>query len=55
MSTAQVLLSDLSSFKSYKQIAVEFLDELRDYQHDLFDSWSRDTQADIGDKKNPIG
>ena len=55
VSTAQLLLEDLSSFKSFQQIAVEFLDELRDYQHDLFDSWSRDTQAAIGDKKRPLG
>ena len=54
-STAQLLLADLSSFKSFQQIEVEFQDELRDYQQDLFDSWSRDTQAAIGDKKRPLG
>ena len=49
-STAQLLLADLFSFKSFHWIAVVCMDELRDYQQDLCYSWSRDTQAAIGGK-----
>ena len=42
---------NLSSFMSLQRIAVDLLDELRDYQHDLFGSRSIDAQAAIGDRK----
>ena len=50
-STAKLYMVNLSSFMSLQRIAVEVLDELRDYQHDLFGSRSIDTQAAIGDRK----
>ena len=37
-SPAQLLLEGVSSFKFFQQIGLKLLDELRDYQHDLFDS-----------------
>ena len=55
LSTAQVLLSDLSGFKGFRRSSIEFLDELKEHQQDLYNSWSRETLAGINDPKRPLG
>ena len=55
LSTAQALLSDLSGFKGFRRSSIEFLDELKEHQQDLYNSWSRETLAGINDPKRPLG
>lgn len=47
LSTAETLLGNLSGFEGFQREANEVKDELKDYQRDQFDGWSRDILASI--------
>ncbi|XP_043547742.1 cytoplasmic dynein 2 heavy chain 1 isoform X2 [Chiloscyllium plagiosum] len=46
---AEALLSDLSGFQSFWRNCNEFLDQLKTYEQDQFDDWSRDIQSSVLD------
>ena len=52
--TAESLLGDLGGFASFKQEATGLQEELKEYQHDQFDGWSRDILAAIDDPQQSI-
>ena len=52
--TAESLLGDLGGFASFKQEATVLLEELKEYQHDQFDGWSRDVLSAIDDPHQSI-
>ena len=52
--TAESLLGDLGGFVSFKQEATSLQEELKEYQHDQFDGWSRDMLAAIDDPQQSI-
>ena len=52
--TAESLLGDLGGFASFKQEATSLQEELKEYQHDQFDGWSRDMLAAIDDPQQSI-
>ena len=47
-------MKDLSAFQSFVNEAMELKDELRDYQREQFDGWSRLTLAAIDDKSQAL-
>ena len=47
LSTAETLLGKLSGFETFQREALEVKEELRNYQREQFDGWSRDTLASI--------
>ncbi|KAG8136946.1 hypothetical protein E2320_005491 [Naja naja] len=42
---AEALLSDLSGFQNFRQIADDLLEQLKMYEQEQFDDWSRDIQT----------
>ena len=48
------MLSDLASYKPFRQLALNLADEMQEHQQDSFDSWCRDTLSAINDKTNPL-
>uniref|UniRef100_A0A4W3JMF3 Cytoplasmic dynein 2 heavy chain 1 n=1 Tax=Callorhinchus milii TaxID=7868 RepID=A0A4W3JMF3_CALMI len=51
---AEALLSDLSGFRSFWRNCNELLDQLRSYEQDQFDDWSRDILSSVSDPKAGI-
>lgn len=51
---ASALLQDLNGFGRFQREAADLSDELRNWCQDQFDSWSREVQAAIEDKRNSI-
>lgn len=47
LSTAGTLLGNLSGFETFQHEANDVREELKSYQREQFDSWSRDTLASI--------
>ena len=47
LSTAETLLGNLSGFEGFKKEATEARQELKDYQREQFDSWSREILSSI--------
>lgn len=54
LATAEALLGDLSEFHKFKTETVDFRDELKDYQREQFDSWSRHVLASINHPSEPL-
>ena len=54
LSTAEVLLSDLNGFEGFKGETRELREELKDYQREQFDSWSRQILASIDHPSTPL-
>jgi len=54
LSTAEVLLGDLVGFKAFQRETAELEDELREYQKEQFDSWSRQVLAAIDNPREPL-
>lgn len=54
LSTAEVLLGDLVGFKAFRRETAELEDELREYQKEQFDSWSRQVLAAIDNPREPL-
>ena len=52
--TAESLLGDLGGFASFKHDASELKEELKEYQQDQFDGWSRDMLSAIDDPLQSI-
>ena len=46
-STGAQLLSDLGSWPSLKTEASDFVEEMREYQREQFDGWTRDNLEDV--------
>jgi len=51
---AESLLGDLGGFVSFKHDASELKEELKEYQQDQFDGWSRDMLSAIDDPHQSI-
>ncbi|XP_071846316.1 cytoplasmic dynein 2 heavy chain 1-like isoform X2 [Apostichopus japonicus] len=51
---ASALLQDLNGFGRFQREVGDLSDELRNWCQDQFDSWSREVQAAIDDKRNSI-
>uniref|UniRef100_A0A4W5JP42 Dynein cytoplasmic 2 heavy chain 1 n=1 Tax=Hucho hucho TaxID=62062 RepID=A0A4W5JP42_9TELE len=51
---AQVLLSDLSGFRSFLRFCDDLLEVLRAYEQEQFDDWSRDILSGLSDPKSGI-
>ena len=47
LTTAEALLGNLSGFEAFQHEANEVKEELKDYQREQFDSWSRDVLTSI--------
>lgn len=54
LATTEALLGDLSGFHKFKTETVDFRDELKDYQREQFDSWSRHVLASINHPTEPL-
>ena len=53
-STAEALLGELAGFPSFRREASELRDELRDYQREQVNSWSRQVLAAIDHPSKPL-
>ncbi|XP_078258652.1 cytoplasmic dynein 2 heavy chain 1 isoform X1 [Rhinoraja longicauda] len=51
MKIAETLLHDLSGFQSFWRNCNELLDQLRTYEQEQFDDWSREIQSSVSDPK----
>uniref|UniRef100_A0A8B9QUJ2 Cytoplasmic dynein 2 heavy chain 1 n=1 Tax=Anas platyrhynchos TaxID=8839 RepID=A0A8B9QUJ2_ANAPL len=51
---AEALLSDLSGFQSFHQSADSFLEQLKVYEQEQFDDWSRDIQSELSNPKSGL-
>uniref|UniRef100_H3AMW9 Uncharacterized protein n=1 Tax=Latimeria chalumnae TaxID=7897 RepID=H3AMW9_LATCH len=49
---AGALLFDLSGFRSLRRNSDDLLEQLRNYEQDQFDEWSRDIQSGLSDPKS---
>ncbi len=47
LTTAETLLGNLSGFEAFQHEANQVKEELKDYQREQFDSWSRDVLTSI--------
>ena len=54
MSTAGLLLGDLSGFEKLKNHGSDLSEELRNFRREQFDEWSRDVQSLIDDHNQPL-
>ncbi|XP_032878557.1 cytoplasmic dynein 2 heavy chain 1 isoform X2 [Amblyraja radiata] len=54
MKVAETLLHDLSGFQSFWRNCNELLDQLRTYEQEQFDDWSREIQSSVSDPKAGI-
>ena len=55
LATAGVLLGDLSGFQSFCGEAQGLAEELREFQRERVDQWSRETLAAIDHPSEPLG
>lgn len=51
---AEALLSDLSGFRNFRRTADELLEQLRVYEQEQFDDWSRDIQSGLSNPKSGL-
>ncbi|PNI44695.1 DYNC2H1 isoform 3 [Pan troglodytes] len=51
---AEALLSDLSGFRCFHQSAEDLLDQLKLYEQEQFDDWSRDIQSGLSDSRSGL-
>ncbi|XP_051482944.1 cytoplasmic dynein 2 heavy chain 1 isoform X1 [Apus apus] len=51
---AEALLSDLSGFQTFRQSADSFLEQLKVYEQEQFDDWSRDIQSELSNPKSGL-
>ncbi|KAF1521633.1 Cytoplasmic dynein 2 heavy chain 1, partial [Eudyptes sclateri] len=51
---AEVLLSDLSGFQTFHQSADSFLEQLKVYEQEQFDDWSRNIQSELSNPKSGL-
>uniref|UniRef100_A0A671EFV8 Dynein cytoplasmic 2 heavy chain 1 n=1 Tax=Rhinolophus ferrumequinum TaxID=59479 RepID=A0A671EFV8_RHIFE len=51
---AEALLSDLSGFRSFHRSAEDLLDQLKLYEQEQFDDWSRDIQSGLSDSRSGL-
>ncbi|KAK3531386.1 hypothetical protein QTP70_018186, partial [Hemibagrus guttatus] len=51
---AEALLSDLPGFRAFVQFSDEVLEQLRSYEQEQFDDWTRDLIAGLSDPKSGI-
>ncbi len=54
LSTAEALLGDLSGFQKFKAETSSFREELKDFQREQFDSWSRQVLVSIDHPSEPL-
>ena len=54
LSTAEALLGELAGFSSFRTEASELREELRDYQKEQVNSWSRQVLAAIDHPSEPL-
>ena len=54
LATAEALLGDLSGFKKFQTETIELREELKDYQREQFDSWSRQVLAAVDHPSEPL-
>lgn len=54
LSTAEALLGNLSGFQKFKTETSDFREELKDYQREQFDSWSRQVLVSIDHPSEPL-
>ena len=54
LATAEALLGDLSGFQKFKGETGGLREELRDYQKEQFDSWSRQVLASMDHPSEPL-
>lgn len=54
LTTAEALLGDLSEFKKFQKETGELKEELKDFQREQFDSWSRHVLAAINHPTDPL-
>ena len=55
LSTAETLLGNLSGFQAFQREASEVRIELKEYQKDRFDSWSKDTLTSTSHSTESLG
>ncbi|OXB57863.1 hypothetical protein ASZ78_016437 [Callipepla squamata] len=51
---AEALLSDLSGFQTFHQSAHSFLEQLKAYEQEQFDDWSRNIQSEVSNPKSGL-
>ncbi|KFQ53856.1 Cytoplasmic dynein 2 heavy chain 1, partial [Pelecanus crispus] len=51
---AEALLSDLSGFQAFHQSADSFLEQLKVYEQEQFDDWSRNIQSELSNPKSGL-
>ncbi|NXV90779.1 DYHC2 protein, partial [Calonectris borealis] len=51
---AEALLSDLSRFQTFHQSADSFLEQLKVYEQEQFDDWSRNIQSELSNPKSGL-
>ncbi|KAK2099397.1 Cytoplasmic dynein 2 heavy chain 1 [Saguinus oedipus] len=51
---AEALLSDLSEFQCFHRSAEDLLDQLKLYEQEQFDDWSRDIQSGLSDSRSGL-
>ena len=54
LKAAEVLLGDLSGYRSFHKDAYELLDELKAWRREQYDEWSREVQQQIDDPHQPL-
>lgn len=51
---AEALLSDLAGFQTFRQSADCFLEQLKVYEQEQFDDWSRNIQSELSNPKSGL-
>lgn len=51
---AEALLLDLSGFQNFRQTADDLLEQLKMYEQEQFDDWSRDIQTGLSNPKSGL-
>lgn len=51
---AEALLSDLSGFHTFHRRADSFLEQLKIYEQEQFDDWSRNIQSELSNPKSGL-
>lgn len=51
---AEALLSDLSGFQTFHRNADSFLEQLKVYEQEQFDDWSRNIESEVSNPKSGL-
>lgn len=51
---SEALLSDLSGFQTFHRSAGSFLEQLKVYEQEQFDDWSRNIQSEVSNPKSGL-